>query len=432
MSTDGSLSPQQDLRDRFPWLIIGHSFKITLDFRVIVFAAAALVATVAGWRVLDGVFAGSDDEVLKQWAPRNSVEEGDDEPIMVPDRAWPWEEWKDEKISAAPSPRVPQMNSDWRMGAPLVREWHWLTKPAFKMFNPNIGLAGFVCLLLSILWAAAVWGLFAGAITRYAAVALTTGERLGWSQMFLQARARWLSYFSAPLIPIVAALLFAIPMLIAGWILHIPHAGPLLVGFGWFIAIIGGIVMAVTLVPPMFGWPFMWSTISTEGSDAMDGCSRCYSYVSQRPLRFISYLLFAGLLSGLGVMLVTFLVGVVESLSIWAVSWGAGNELMQEIRTGMDSDREVLTGLTGVGATLFGFWTSALRLVVPAFAFAFFFTSMIAIYLLLRFEIDSAELDEVFLEQPPEPLAPVMQDAAGVATVPPAEAEESSGGEETS
>jgi hypothetical protein len=439
MSADPSFSPHNDLRQKMPWLIIARSVPVTLDLRMILFAAIALVATVAGWRVLDTLFSGSEDTTLRtEWAhlfdnDGNRLMDNDKQPSSEPDRAWPWEdkeivgpvEFQQTQsvlfldipgIESIAKPDVTLTDSSWWMNTPLVRVWTWLTKPTFYMFRYGTGFAGFVCLLLSVIWAAMVWGLFGGAITRYAAVALTTEERLGWSQMFWQARARWLSYVSAPLIPIFAALLFAIPLVVGGWILRIPEVGPFVIGLGWILAIIGGVVMAVTLVPPLFGWPFMWSTISTEGSDAMDGCSRCYSYVWQRPLRFICYLLFAGLLSWVSLLLVEFLVGVIASLSGWAVGLGAGQEVMDRFTSGE------VDGLAGAGSNLFAFWIGALKLIVPAYAFAFFFTAMTAIYLLLRYEVDAAELDEVFLEEEPEPLATLGQDAAGVATAPTEEA----------
>jgi hypothetical protein len=401
-----------------PWLIIARSVTVALDFRVIIFAALALVATVAGWRLLDSVFSGSEDETLRnRWAPLTAYVRDDDGQrvrddegnlIMVPDRAWPWE---DERVSRA-EPDASVVELEWWVNTPLLRVWRWFAEPAIAMYSPQTGFAGFVCLLLSIIWAVIVWALFAGAITRYAAVALTTDERLGWSQMFWQARARWLSYLSAPMIPIIAALLFAIPMVVGGWILHIPQVGPFVIGLLYVLAIFGGIVMAVTLVPPLFGWPFMWSTISTEGSDAMDGCSRCYSYVWQRPLHLLFYILFAGLLSWFSLLLVAFLVHAIALLSGWAVGLGAGDELMSKFTSGS------LDGLADAGTSLFRFWMSALLLVVPAYAFGFFFTAMTAIYLLLRYHVDAAELDEVFLETEPEPLAPLTRDAAGVATAP--------------
>ncbi|MCG8586178.1 MAG: hypothetical protein MI757_15835 [Pirellulales bacterium] len=417
MSTDSSFGPSGEIRQRMPWLIIARSVSVALDYRMILFAAVALVATVAGWRLLDSVFSGSEDSTLREvWAPNTDVFDSDgnrvmedDEPVEAPDRAWPWE---DQSIARNPDARVALIDSSWWLGTPLVRVWQWLTMPAFFMFRPETGFAGFVCLLLSVIWTVIVWGLFAGAISRYAAVALTTEERLGLGQMFWQARARWVSYVSAPMIPIVAALLFAIPMLIGGWILKIPQVGPFVIGLFFILALIGGLVMAVTLIPAFFGWPFMWSTISTEGSDAMDGCSRCYSYVWQRPLHLICYLLLAGLLSWISLWIVFLLVSSIETFSVWAVSLGAGDELMTKFQGG---DME---NLASAGSSLFNFWIGALHLVVPAYAFAFFFTAMTAIYLLLRYHVDAAELDEVFLEQEPEPLAPLGQDDAGVPTAP--------------
>ena len=37
------------------------------------------------------------------------------------------------------------------------------------------------------------------------------------------------------------------------------------------------------------GWPLMWPTISSEGTDAFDALSRSYAYVYQRPLAYLLY-----------------------------------------------------------------------------------------------------------------------------------------------
>ena len=47
--------------------------------------------------------------------------------------------------------------------------------------------------------------------------------------------------------------------------------------------------MAVLLLGLIFGWPLMFSTISTEGTDAFDAISRSYAYVFQRPFHYLFY-----------------------------------------------------------------------------------------------------------------------------------------------
>ena len=47
--------------------------------------------------------------------------------------------------------------------------------------------------------------------------------------------------------------------------------------------------MALLLLGLAFGWPLMWATISTEGTDSFDALSRSYAYVFQRPLRYLFY-----------------------------------------------------------------------------------------------------------------------------------------------
>ena len=98
--------------------------------------------------------------------------------------------------------------------------------------------------------------------------------------------------------------------------------GVLLVGLVWPLALLAGLVMALLLLGLGFGWPLMWATISTEGTDSFDALSRTYAYVFQRPLRYLFYVLVAGVIGWLGWLLVQTFAGAVISLSFWAAGWG--------------------------------------------------------------------------------------------------------------
>ena len=84
--------------------------------------------------------------------------------------------------------------------------------------------------------------------------------------------------------------------------------------------------MAVLLVGMLAGWPLMWATVSVEGTDAFDAISRTYSYVYQRPARYLFYLFVAVVIGMVAWQVVALFEQATLSLSQWAVSWGSGQE----------------------------------------------------------------------------------------------------------
>ena len=109
---------------------------------------------------------------------------------------------------------------------------------------------------------------------------------------------KWPSFFCAPLVPFSAV--FA--LLVFGWIgglLLKWNVSALLVAVFLPILLAACFGVAVLLLGLLFGWPLIWPTISTEGTDSFDGLSRSYSYTFQRPLVYLFFVLVAGLLGAL-------------------------------------------------------------------------------------------------------------------------------------
>ena len=194
-----------------------------------------------------------------------------------------------------------------------------------------MGVARTAYLLLAGLWAIAVWALFGGAISRIAAVQLAADERIGWG-----AALRFC--------PLEVALLFRRPAVAAagrrlgrdsgghpGTAACGATCGVSLASLIWPLALLAGLVMALLLLGLGFGWPLMWATISTEGTDSFDALSRTYAYVFQRPLRYLFYVLVAGVIGWLGWLLVETFAGAVIWLSFWAAGWGSGAPRIDQI-----------------------------------------------------------------------------------------------------
>ena len=61
--------------------------------------------------------------------------------------------------------------------------------------------------------------------------------------------------------------------------------------------------------------------------------------------------------------------------------------------------RDSLNSWNKVGAALVAFWLGLLFLLILGFGYSFFFSTSTIIYLLLRRNLDAAEMDEVYLEE---------------------------------
>jgi hypothetical protein len=364
---------------------------------------------------------------------------------------WPWSE------NRGPNPFLlvtGQAGVPWEAG----RFWDWflrdqvlvMIEPLVKFVRPIVyflssradgwGRFYFLCVML---WTLLTWSFFGGAITRIAAVQVARGEKIGLTEAVRFTARRYLSYLTAPLFPLVFVFVLLVFMVIFGWLSLIPGLGDVLVsGLFWPLMILFGLVMAVALVG-LVGWPLMSATVSTEGTDSWEAVSRSYSYVYQRPWHYLWYSLVAICYGAVVVFFVGFMGSLMVYLSKWGVaqtpwigrdyanrdpaylcvyapdSWGWRPLLLQGatdpsgnpvVRDG-HVDPGAYNAYTApppagnfhwynrVGAAMVAFWLGLVFLLILGFGYSFFWSEGVIIYLLMRRNVDAAELDEVYLEE---------------------------------
>lgn len=408
-------------RERLPWLIIVRAFRPAVSMRMLLLSAAGLVVMIAGWRMCWLMFAHSTDPLIagikKNSAAAEIYEtEKGERQIVWP--AWPWEKVPYEHLGRENEGVIGRVFPyDGRIGGAVTgRVWR-ITLPFQFIFHGQIGWAGLAFCLLCGLWSLAVWALFGGAMTRTVAMQLTRQETIPWGQARNFAVRHWLSYFTAPLYPLLGVFLLAIPVAFLGLIAR-ADIGALLAAVLWPLALLAGLLMAMLLLGLFFGWPLMWGTVSVEGNDAFDALSRSYAYVYQRPLNYLFYALVAAVIGVLGYLLVGYFAEGVIHLTNWAASWGAGNS-----RTEMLTSMAIESGPGYYAVLLIALWTALVRLIAAGFAISYLWSAAAAIYLLLRRDVDSAEMDEIQLEQEEQfglpPLTTDERGVPGVADVPP-------------
>jgi hypothetical protein len=276
-----------------------------------------------------------------------------------------------------------------------------------------------------------VWSLFGGAIARIAAVHVADeGRKLSVRQGLSFAVSKFLSFISAPMIPLIIVLgIGLIVAAVAGVVLLIPWLGEIVIGALFFLALAAGFVMTLVLIGTAGGFNLMYPTIAVEGSDSFDAISRSFSYVYAKPWRMLFYsaiglaygaitYLFVRLFIYLTLLLTWFFVG------LFVFRHGAGDQYLWPSLMPRPSfaslpyemNMDALGPAGSLGAFLIAFWSYLAISMLGAFAISFYFSVNTIIYYLMRREVDATELDDVFLEQPEEeftetPVAPSVSTA---------------------
>jgi len=279
-----------------------------------------------------------------------------------------------------------------------------------------------------------VWAIFGGAICRIAAVHVARDEQLSVRAALAFSFGKFLSFVSAPLIPLVIVLIVGLLPLIAGALASIPYLGPIFniaMGLLFVLLLAAGFVMTLVLLGTFGGFNLMYPTIAVEGSDSFDAISRSFSYVYARPWRMVFYTLVAVVYGAICYLFVRTFVWMMLTLThhfvsagmwatapstepLWSTMWRGPTG-----RFSYDIDFLTLAWHQDLAAFFVAFWVYLVVGMLGAFAISFYFSSNTIIYYLMRNEVDATEMDDVYLEQSEEDFADATAPPVTVTTVTP-------------
>jgi len=396
MSEDRGVVRRIAWRQICPWLIIFRSFRLSVSMPVLFLATLGTALTPAGWRMAEILFTEDRVEETSVDSPSQlmvmRLVEGDGAILN----------------SIAESGGDLSGVAGNVLASNVGGVYLQFVDPFFQLISAEgIGPTRAAYYLMGGLWNILVWAFFAGAITRIAAVQLGREERISFGEAVRHAGRNYGWYVLAPLFPmlgiLVITIFIALPCLLMQW-----DWGVLIMAVVWVFVLVGGLTIAALLVGLAFGWPLMWPTISCEErSDAFEAFSHSYSYTFQRPLHYLFFGLITVAFGALCWLLVSAFSTLVLEASYWAASWGAGGQRMADIVNDLSSESTMLFA----GSILIQICAILVQTIAVAFNHGFFWCAATAIYLLLRREVDEAELDEVFVEDEEDryalpPLAP--------------------------
>jgi hypothetical protein len=281
----------------------------------------------------------------------------------------------------------------------------------------------------------AVWSIFGGAIYRIAALHAAREEKISIVQALRFSLGKFFGFFTAPIIPLGLIWALGLILMIGGLIGNIPWAGPIIMGFLFFLAVLLGLVIAFVFIGLTAGWNLMYPTIAVEGSDSFDAISRSFAYVLMRPWHAAFYALVALVYGAICYLFVRFF----ALLTLWAAHFFTSLWLFGGQSVGGDSRMDTMwteptfDSLHGpfvwqamstpetIGAWFIWFFTGIIALMVFAFLLTFLASSATVIYYLLRHKVDATDMDDVYVEEPP-PGALAAATADGGGAQPPADA----------
>lgn len=423
-------------RRLFPWLIIFRCFKLAADPKKILLALVGVMVFGVGWQALNIAFANSvfsagadsDSEAtliqvgtgVMPWEPRSSAS-----------RIWSAYGGEEGRSPLQTLPRALEDPPRFLVG--IATRWSVPLTPFFYLTQPFKGMfvneypssrlaisipwadaridAGYMAYLLTMaIWAAICWGIFGGAISRIAAMQLARDERVTLREALSYSLKYAASLISAPFIPLLGAALFTAFCLVGGWISNIPGFGPFFASVLWFLPLIAGLIMALLIVGWAVGWPLMIPTLAVEATDAFDAVSRAYAYSYQRPWNYLFYGALTIVYGSIATFIYLVFAQLTLYLSVWAVSWGASNQLLADLAATLPgyADRLLMIPYQASEQTpeymraaslIFTFWVTTVVLTGPAFVYSFFWSAATAIYLLLRRDVDATDIDEIWTEE---------------------------------
>ncbi len=266
--------------------------------------------------------------------------------------------------------------------------------------------------------------LIGGAICRHAALHATVRRPPTLADAVVFAARRYHHLVLSPLTPLLLILAIGMLLALAGLLFNVPVLD-IFGGLGFGLMLAGGAVIALLLIGLVAGFGLMFPAVAVEGADFFDAISRAYGYVIGRPWHWVFYNV---VLTIYGAITYLF-VGLIVFLTLAATKSFADLLVFREVAEGVSrldamiadprlgtlipeaGDAKVTLTWSGKAAAwLIAVWVRLLILLLPAFAFSFYFSAQTWVYLLMRRSADGIDYREVYLETDAENLAPQTPD----------------------
>jgi len=258
--------------------------------------------------------------------------------------------------------------------------------------------------------------LIGGAICRHAALHATVCQPPTLAGACVFAARRYHHLLLTPLTPVLLMLGVGLLVAAGGLLFNLPVLD-VVGGLGFGLMLAGGAVIALMLVGLIAGFGLMFPAVAVEGADFFDAISRAYGYIIGRPWHWLFYnivLTIYGAITYLFVGLIVFLTLAATRSFADLLVFREAAEGISRLDAMLPAPRlgtlvpeasphaQTLGGSGKASAWLIAVWVRLLILLLPAFAFSFYFSAQTWVYLLLRRSADGVDYREVYRQPSPD------------------------------
>lgn len=389
--------------DLCPWTIILRTLPAASSFTVLAFALLGVVLMPLGWLLSETLFINQE---LR------------DQPLLMEIVELNRSPYQGIYLAPARGNSINVLGTELSGPNAVFRQF---VAPFEYVFSGNWGLREFLYFLVGSLWSLVVWSFIGVAIARVCLLRLTRSESIGMDEAFRFALGKWTTTMGALGIPLIAVAILCIPGFIVGLVMGFDF-GVFIASIFWFIVLAFGIAIGILLLGLMFGWPLMVSSVACESQNSFDAMTRSYAYTFQRPINYVFYMLIAISFGGLCWLIVGTLANGIVDLTFWTTSWGANLVSQDRIDTIENSAMAAATNEAAIltsGRNIIGLWNALFKSLAVAFIYGLFWCMASSIYLLLRFDVDETEMDEIYIadETRTYELPPLQSDENGIPQV---------------
>jgi hypothetical protein len=264
------------------------------------------------------------------------------------------------------------------------------------------------CIIFGVIKLAVI-SVAGGAICRISALQFARGEKPGLTESLRFGAKKFLSLFTAPLVPVGIVVFIGLFVFLLGLVGNVPRVGELIMGVFMFLAFVAGALIAVVLIGAVAGFNLMFPAVAYDGSDCFDAISRSFSYVYSRPWRMCFYTAVAAVYGAICYIFARFFVFLLLWATYWALQlgiWADNSSKEVDKLTAIWPEPRFMNLLgqssfasTNWSESLAAFLVYLLLLVVigllVSFIISFYFSANTIIYALMRNRVDNTVLEDI-------------------------------------
>jgi hypothetical protein len=272
------------------------------------------------------------------------------------------------------------------------------------------------CIILVVIKLAVI-SIAGGAICRIAALQFAQGEKPGPTEALRFSTSKFLSFFTAPLLPVAFIAVAGLCVLLLAVIGNIPFFGDVVMALFMFLALFAGVAIAALVIGAVGGFNLMFPAVAYDGSDCFDAMSRSFNYVYSRPWRMLFYSTVATVYGAICYVFVRFFAFLLMLATYVFLDIGIAGQADASSKLSRIWSPPTYLELLGTNTQATANWAEwfsahvvyLLLLVViglvVAFIFSFYFSANTIIYALIRNRADKTALDDVYTQPEGEPVA---------------------------